>query len=127
MKGAFIFASVALSGIIVLFIKMIGGRFRPEMYFKEEAFGFDFFHITQNMMSFPSGHSATALSMAVALGLLYSRFTALFYFVGISIMISRVVIIRHYPSDILVGGLMGALTSYILYERYFKKEIENAV
>ena len=40
-------------------------------------------------------------------------------------MISRVVIVRHYPSDIMIGGLIGALTSYILYERYFKKKIEK--
>jgi len=126
LKGGFVFTSVALSGIIVLIIKMIGGRFRPEMYFKEGDFGFDFFHISHTMTSFPSGHSATALGAAVALALLFSKYRYGFYLLGMAIMISRVIVVRHYPSDILVGGLIGALTSYILYDQYFKKGIEHA-
>lgn len=126
LKAGFVFVSVALSGIIVLLIKIIGGRFRPEMYFKEEAFGFDFFHISHTMTSFPSGHSATALGGAAALALLFSRYRAWFYLFGIAIMISRVIVVRHFPSDIMIGGLIGALTSYMLYERYFKGRIEDA-
>ncbi len=126
LKAGFVFVSVALSGIIVLLIKIIGGRFRPEMYFKEEAFGFDFFHISHTMTSFPSGHSATALGGAAALALLFSKYRVPFYLFGLAIMISRVIVVRHFPSDIMIGGLIGALTSYILYERYFKGRIENA-
>ena len=126
LKAGFVFVSVALSGIIVLLIKMIGGRFRPEMYFKEEAFGFDFFHISHTMTSFPSGHSATALGGAAALALLFSKYRVPFYLFGIAIMISRVIVVRHFPSDIMIGALIGALTSYILYERYFQKAILDA-
>ena len=126
LKGGFVFVSIALSGILVNLIKVIAGRFRPERYFKDDAFGFDFFHISHDMTSFPSGHSATALGAAAAMAILFPRFAVWFYLLGIAIMSSRVVIVRHYPSDILVGGLIGALTSYLLYERVFKKRIADA-
>ena len=44
-QAGFLFSSLATSGILVLIIKMIGGRFRPEVYFEAQSFGFDFFHI----------------------------------------------------------------------------------
>jgi len=124
-QAAFVFLSLAVSGIIVLIIKMLGGRFRPERYFETESFGFDFFHISNSLTSFPSGHSATALGAAAAFALLIPRYRILFFLFGVAIMISRVVIVRHYPSDIMIGGLIGALTSYLLYERYFKEKIEK--
>ncbi len=126
VKAKFVFVSLSLSGIIVLFIKMLAGRFRPELYFQKNLFGFDFFHVNHTMTSFPSGHSATSLGAAVAFGLLFPRYRLFFYLFGVAIMISRVVIGRHYPSDILIGGLIGAWTSYLLYERYYKGEIDDA-
>lgn len=124
-KAMFVFVSLSISGIIVLFIKVLGGRFRPEMYFKEDAFGFDFFHLAHTMTSFPSGHAVTAMGAAAAFSLLFSKYRLYFYLFGISIMISRVVIVRHYPSDIMIGGLIGVLTSYIVYEKYFKEKINT--
>ena len=126
LKARFVFISLATSGILVLLIKMLAGRFRPEMYFKAHDFGFDFFHVKQTMMSFPSGHSATAMGAAAACALLFPKYRFLFYGFGLLVMISRVVIVRHYPSDILIGALLGVLTSYLLYERYYKQEIEDA-
>lgn len=126
LKGGFIFTSVAASGIIVDIIKALAGRFRPELYFKENLFGFDFLHIAHNMTSFPSGHSATALGAGVGLALLYPRFRMPFIMIALLIMSSRVVIVRHYPSDVLVGAFIGAITSLILYEKLFKEKIQDA-
>lgn len=126
MKAKFVFVSLVLSGIIVLLIKIIGGRFRPEMYFKEDAFGFDFFHLSHTMTSFPSGHSATSMGAAAAFALLFPKFRLFFYLFGLLVMISRVVIVRHYPSDIMIGALIGVLTSFVLYERFYKRSVEDA-
>jgi membrane-associated phospholipid phosphatase len=126
LKAWFIFVSVATSGIIVLLLKMFFGRFRPEIFFEQGLFGFDFFHIKNSLTSFPSGHSTTAMGVVVGLGILFPKFRLPLFLLGVSIMISRVVIVRHYPSDIMMGGLLGALTSVVLYEYYFKERIENA-
>ncbi len=123
-KAMFMFSSVAVSGIMVLIIKVILGRFRPEMFFKNGDYGFDFFEINQRMLSFPSGHSATAMSVAFVLGLLYRPYRYLFFFLGLLVVVSRVIVVRHYPSDVLVGALIGVVSVILLYEKYYKDKIE---
>ncbi len=122
-KAGFIFSSIALSGIVVNIIKPIVGRVRPNVYFEKAEGGFNPFTISHDFTSFPSGHSATAFALSIALSLLYKRYSYIFVFIACMVAISRVVILRHYPSDILIGSLIGALTSLILYEKYFKKRI----
>jgi len=124
-KSLFIFSTVAVSGILVDIIKVIAGRFRPVMYFNRGLFGFDFFHIDSDYLSFPSGHSATAMSIMVALGKLYPEFRFLFYVTGIIIASSRAVITAHYLSDVITGALIGVLTSVLLYNRFFKERFLN--
>jgi len=124
-KSAYLFVTIAASGLLVDLIKVIAGRFRPELYFKEGLYGFDFFHISHNYLSFPSGHSATAMGAAIALGYLWPRWRLLFWIAGATIACSRMVVVRHYPSDVLIGGLIGALVSVWLYRRIYQKRMKN--
>ncbi len=125
-RSAYLFVTVAASGLLVDLIKVIAGRFRPELYFKKGLYGFDFFHIHHNYISFPSGHAATAVGAAVALGYLWPKGRYLFWMLGGLIALSRIVVVRHYPSDILIGGLIGALVSLWLYRKVYKERIEDA-
>lgn len=125
LKARYIFVSVAASGITVLLLKMFFGRFRPELYFQKKLFGFDFFHINHTMTSFPSGHSTTAMSASIAVGMVFPKLRVPFFVLALLIMISRVVIMRHYPSDVLVGGLLGGLMSWAIYEYFFKERLEH--
>jgi membrane-associated phospholipid phosphatase len=118
-KSLFIFLTVAVSGILVDIIKVIAGRFRPVLYFNRGLFGFDFFHIDSDYLSFPSGHAATSMSIMVALGKLFPEFRYFFYATGIVIASSRAIITAHYLSDVLVGALIGIMTSVLLYQRFF--------
>ena len=67
--GLFLFSSVAASGLTADLIKYIAGRARPKLYFSDHIFGFDFFHWQYAWTSFPSGHSATAFSVATLISL----------------------------------------------------------
>ncbi len=125
-KSLFMFSTVAASGILVDIIKVIAGRFRPVLYFNRGLFGFDFFHIDSDYLSFPSGHSATAMSIMVALGKLFPEFRYLFYATGVIIALSRAVITAHYLSDVITGALIGVLTSVLLYNRFFKERFLNS-
>ncbi len=125
-KSLFIFSTVAVSGILVDIIKVIAGRFRPVLYFNRGLFGFDFFRIDSDYLSFPSGHSATAMSFMVALGRLFPEFRYFFYVAGIVIASSRAVITAHYLSDVLVGGLIGVMTAILLYNRFFRERVVNS-
>ncbi len=123
MKAGFVFATVAISGIIVNIIKPIFGRIRPHIYFEKGEAGFEPLTLGHSFASFPSGHSATAFGFFVALAIMYKSYRYFFLFLAAMIAFSRIAIVRHYPSDVLIGSLVGALTTVFLYERYFKKKI----
>jgi len=116
----YIFSSVALSGIIVLLIKFIFARYRPPKFIHEQLFGFNWFDFGYIVNSFPSGHSATAFSVFTAFAMLMPKYKWLFLIFAALIALSRVAIGVHFLSDILVGSLIGALTSIYLYDKFYK-------
>ena len=118
----YLFSTVALSGIIVIFIKFIFARYRPPKYIHEQLFGFNWFDFGYIVNSFPSGHSATAFSLFTALALLIPKFKWLFLIFASFIALSRVALGVHFLSDILVGSLIGALTSIYLYNKFYKAQ-----
>ncbi|MBL4703023.1 MAG: phosphatase PAP2 family protein [Flavobacteriales bacterium] len=68
--------------------------------------------------SFPSGHATAAAAAFCLLSLImvekkYLGF--LFCFLAIMAGFSRAYLMQHFPSDILVGSIIGALTSLIVY------------
>lgn len=118
----FVALSALLSGILVNLLKLLFARHRPEEFFQFQHFGMSWFGIGHEIGSFPSGHSATALSVGTALALLFPRWRVPVILFAIVVMFSRVVINKHYLSDILVGGYVGLLTAVFLYARYFSRE-----
>lgn len=120
-KSFFMFAAVAVSGILADIIKVIAGRFRPSELFEHGLYGFDFFHIERALTSFPSGHTTTAFALAAAIGYLWPRYRTLGWIFAISVGISRIAITAHYPSDVLGGALTGILSVTALLH-YWKKD-----
>ncbi len=122
--GLFLFSSVAVSGLSADLVKYIAGRARPKLYFNNALYGFDFFHWENAWTSFPSGHSATAFSVAVIFATLYPRwrFTALFG--GILVALSRLVLAQHYISDVIAGSFLGIVSTVLLYNFYFKSKFD---
>ncbi len=125
LKAMFLFSSVAVSGILVNIIKVIFGRVRPTLYFSQGLSGFDFFRFDPDFLSFPSGHSATSLSAAVALGIIFPKYRFYLILMGMIVASSRMYLTNHYLSDVLMGSLLGAWTSIVLYQEYFKKRIHE--
>jgi len=118
--GLLLFSSVALSGLSADLIKFLLGRARPKLYFREAIYGFDFFRLEHAWISFPSGHSATAFSVASTLCLLFPRYRIVFFLWATLIALSRIATTQHYLSDVLAGSLLGAASTAFLYHRYFK-------
>jgi membrane-associated phospholipid phosphatase len=118
----FIALSALLSGLLVNILKLVFARFRPVEFFEFQNYGMNWFAHGYDVASFPSGHSATALGVAAAVALLFPRFRYPVLFYGALVTFSRVVVNKHYLSDVLVGGYIGVLVSVYLYCRYFKPE-----
>ena len=117
----FMFVAVAASGIAVNVLKPIFGRARPRMWFSEDpTFGFDWFRFGSDFGSFPSGHSATGISVAIALGLIWPKWRWGFWIVGGSICLSRVGVNAHYLSDTLFGGVLAVVVMEFV-TRWFQR------
>ncbi len=67
--------------------------------------------------SFPSGHSATSMCCAFFLFLtdknLFGRASLVW---GILICLSRLVLLVHYPTDVLCGALIGMMIGFLMFK-----------
>jgi len=115
----FILSTTAISGIIVNIFKLIFARFRPVELLENGNFGFNWFDYGYRLASFPSGHSATALSVAMAFALVFPKHRFWLLPMGFFVIFSRVVLTEHYLSDVLVGSVIGVYTSLYLYRKIY--------
>lgn len=116
----FLLANIALSGLAVDILKIFVGRPRPVLLIEEGIFNqFSPFMLKSRWWSFPSGHSVTALSLALAASAIWPRGRwALLFFAGL-IGASRVIVTAHYPADVL-GGFMVAVIVFMGLAKLFE-------
>ncbi len=108
---AFLFVSMAASGLVVDVLKIAFGRLRPKLLFSADLYGFTWFGRRSDHWSFPSGHTATIVALMTALWVLWPRHL-LFYILAAAIVAgSRVVVGAHYPSDVMAGALVAVATT----------------
>ena len=117
----FVTLSALVSGIAVNVFKIIFGRYRPVELFESQNYGMTWFSMGYEVGSFPSGHSATAMAVATALSLLFTRYRWPLLLIGVLVTFSRVVITKHYFSDVIIGGYVGVMTAVLLYYRYYRQ------
>ena len=116
-RARFFFISVAATGLAVLPLKLLFGKARPKLLFREELYGFQWFSTPNayTLQSFPSGHTTTAFAVATALALLFPRFALLFYAGALLVGLSRIGVLAHYPSDVAAGAVLGTVLTLLLY------------
>ena len=109
------------SGIAVDVVKLLIGRTRPRDH--EFATVWDSFQgwvpmlgsggtgdaLNSSIQSFPSGHAATAVGLAVALSYLYPRGRWLFGLYAVLAAVQRLHVGAHFFSDTLAGAAIGCL------------------
>jgi len=64
--------------------------------------------------SFPSGHSANSVYMAVTYSFLFPELAVLAYGLAVTICLSRVYLGAHYPSDVVAGASLGAVIAILI-------------
>jgi len=117
-KGWYLATSMLMSAIIVNILKYSFQRPRPFISYpfieKLSAGG---------SPSFPSGHTSDAMAMAMALCLMYPKWYVIvpsFLWAGL-VGYSRMDLGVHYPTDVLVGIIVGVGSSLLVY-RFFKHD-----
>jgi len=68
-----------------------------------------------DLFSFPSGHTITAFAMAVSLFHYYPAMAPVLLFAAASVAASRVLLGMHYPSDVVVGAMIGTGLGYAAF------------
>ena len=65
--------------------------------------------------SFPSGHSAAVWVGASVLGRRYPKYKWIWYITASSVSVSRVYLGKHYPSDVVVGAMIGYIAGELAW------------
>jgi len=116
----YLILSCVVSGVLHHVIKVIVGRYRPRYLFTEDLYGFSPLNFDIAMNSFPSGHSQTIFSICVALSIIYPRHLILLLLLAIMVGVSRIMILAHFPSDVIFGAYLGIVTAILLNRYYFR-------
>ena len=95
-------------------LKSLLGRARPELFFSQDIYGFFGPSLQFLYNSFPSGHSTSIIGIASALSFFRPRYSILFFGVGVLVMISRLLLLKHYLSDVLMGGVIALMVVKLL-------------
>lgn len=122
-KPAYFCASIILSFIITGSIKVIIGRYRPELLFEHNMYGFDIFSFDQAHHSFPSGHAAITGTLWFSWHYFYQNriVLAAITVVLIAIVPGRIVLGDHFPSDIIFGLFVAYTAAYSMHILYREK------
>lgn len=116
-RAGFLFLSIVITGLSANVIKAIFGKARPHLLKNDDLFGFEWFVLPNdyNHLSFPSGHTTTAFTVATALSLIFPKWWPAFYAYAITVGLARIGSWNHYPSDVLAGALYGTLLTLLLF------------
>jgi lipid A 4'-phosphatase len=121
---AFLFLSIAASGIVADLLKPILGRPRPKLLFHGGVYDFAWLELHPNHWSFPSGHSATIVALMTALWFLWPRHILFYILIAMIVSLSRTVVGAHYLSDVAAGALVAVFATRAVALAFVKSGID---
>ncbi len=119
----FVFLAVLLSGLLVDVIKVVVGRARPKMLDLVSFYGFLPVSFRADYQSFPSGHAATAASLAAAVAYLRPDLRWLVWGGALPVIASRVIINAHFLGDVAGGTAIAVFVTWVLRDWFAAHEV----
>jgi undecaprenyl-diphosphatase len=107
--GSGALVTLVVSHLLVQLVKRSVGRPRPSLGVSCEALVAE-----PDRFSFPSGHSAAAMSVAFVYGFAFPALAAPLIAVATVVGMSRVCLGVHYPGDVLVGQVIALVTGVMV-------------
>lgn len=130
LRLIFLLAAVALPGLLAALLKPLIGRVRPFALGQDDPFLYVPFAYFRELLfgtmafpeyvygSMPSGHTTNVFAAAIAFGALWPRLRPLLWTFALVIAATRIVIVVHHPTDVLVGAAIGAFGAIVI-RNYF--------
>jgi len=115
----FMIVTMASSGTFVNAMKLMVGRERPRLLFRDGTTGFHPFNLNLADCSFPSGHTQSIWTAMLALSFIYPPLRALFIAVAFLVSASRIVISAHYAGDV-AASIYIAFVATLLWRQWFE-------
>ncbi|WP_415713856.1 phosphatase PAP2 family protein [Maridesulfovibrio sp.] len=115
-KGLLLIALSTMSAMLIGDeLKWFFGRCRPPMFFEDGSYGFTWFSGKYLQNSFPSGHTLRIFSLTTAVAILLPGKKYIPLIAAILVGISRVVVGKHYPADVIFGCFIGVTCAFWSY------------
>ncbi len=119
---------IVLSTLLTGYIKCGIDRDRPDFEYEGMPFPVEISRDTYALFceggynaSYPSGHAARAMIIAIILGYALSerfpRGAYLLFLYPVMISISRIYVLQHFPMDVIGGAIIGILLSGVMAKR----------
>jgi undecaprenyl-diphosphatase len=120
VRFGYVFFAIALPGAVVTIGKRLIGRVRPS-----ELGHFAYFPWSwqPSYASLPSGHATTAVAAAVAISVVWPRMRIPMAVFAAVIVVSRVVISAHFPSDVLAGAFVGGFSALLVRDWFAARRL----
>ena len=118
VRLGFLFLAIGLPGLVFTIAKRLVGRARPFVEGSADPLVYRPLGWSVEYASLPSGHAVDAFAAAMAIGLLWPRMRPLMWTYAVVIAVSRVVLTAHFPSDVMVGAIVGVVGAVLVRDWY---------
>jgi len=127
VRFSFIFLAVAVPNLAGEILKGLIGRGRPFVGGAANAFNFSPLTWSPPFASLPSAHAITAFSLAFAVAAVWPRTRYVMMTYAVLIILSRIVLLAHHPSDVVAGGVVGVIGAMAVRQWFAARRLGFAI
>jgi undecaprenyl-diphosphatase len=127
LRLGFLFLAIGLPGLCFAAVKRLIGRARPLVEGGADPFIYRPLGWNVEYASLPSGHATDAFAIAMAIGALWPRARPFLWTYAVIIALSRVVLTAHFPSDVILGAVVGIVGALLVRDWFAARRLAFAV
>jgi membrane-associated phospholipid phosphatase len=126
VRLGFLFLAIGLPGLCFAAVKRLIGRARPLVEGGADPFIYRPLGWNVEYASLPSGHATDAFAAAMAIGALWPRARPFLWTYAAVIALSRVVLTAHFPSDVVLGAMIGVVGALLVRDWFAARRLAFA-